>query len=207
VRQLSLVLKRPQYDVASLSFNGLNSHVSWQRGDFSLTGTLDSVSLRDLTDRGALYQDRVVSRPRPKEEEEESSVLSFHYFRHGTADPLLKRYGVVWKGGFYTLAFFLRRDYDILCKLRLSSIAYVHTHRFYSEVLSFFFQFHQMQCTVSRAWEVLASDEVKPVLGRGSRIRLDVEANSPLMLLPISSKSKQLLALDMGFLELSNVFK
>jgi len=89
----------------------------------------------------------------------------------------------------------------------MSSIVYVHTHRFYSEVVSFFFHFHHLQCLTSRVREAAAGGIVKPWVGRGTRVRLDVEAGLPLLLLPISSKSTQMLAVDMGFLEISNTFK
>ena len=39
----------------------------------------------------------------------------------------------------------LARPYDAFLRVRMASIIYVHTHRFYSEVLSFFNQFHQLQ--------------------------------------------------------------
>ena len=39
----------------------------------------------------------------------------------------------------------LARPYDAFLGVRMASIIYVHTHRFYSEVLSFFNQFHQLQ--------------------------------------------------------------
>ncbi len=43
--------------------------------------------------------------------------------------------------------------------------------------------------------------------GRGSRVMLDVEAGSPLLLIPMSSHSTKMLAVDMGSLEIHNTFK
>ena len=58
-----------------------------------------------------------------------------------------------------------------------------------------------------RIREAAAGGKVKEIADRGSRIKLDVEAGSPLLLLPMSSHSTQILALDMGFLEINNTFK
>ena len=43
--------------------------------------------------------------------------------------------------------------------------------------------------------------------GRGSRIKLNIQADSPLLVLPMSSYSTKVLMADLGFLEVSNCFK
>ena len=71
----------------------------------------------------------------------------------------------------------------------MASIIYVHTHRFYSEILSFFNQFHQLQSVMNRIREAAAGGMVKELAARGTRLKLDVEAGSPLLILPMSSNS------------------
>jgi len=84
------VLNRPNYEVASASVRGFGSRISLQEGDFSIAGRLYDFSLRDLTDRGALYRDRLV--PRPCSNASDDGALYFHVFRHGQDDPNLKRF-------------------------------------------------------------------------------------------------------------------
>ena len=78
------------------------------------------LALKDLTSHGVLYKDRFLSRG--------ENVLTFDLFKYG-GPPDDK----------------LARPYDAFLRVRMASIIYVHTHRFYSEVLSFFNQFHQLQ--------------------------------------------------------------
>ncbi len=58
-----------------------------------------------------------------------------------------------------------------------------------------------------RIRDATAGRRVKAFAARGSRIRLDVEATNPLLLLPMSSYSDQILAVDLGMLQLRNTFK
>jgi vacuolar protein sorting-associated protein 13D len=91
--------------------------------------------------------------------------------------------------------------------MRCASIIYVHTHRFYSEIMSFFNQFHQLQSVMNRIREAAAGGKVKEIAARGTRLQLDIEAGSPLLILPMSSHSIDILAIDLGSLEIHNSFK
>ena len=124
MRSLSLVLNNPDYEVASAAVRSYSSTVSLREGNFAVAGRLGSFSLKDLTSHGALYKDRFLSRG--------ENVLTFDLFKYG-GPPDDK----------------LARPYDAFLRVRMASIIYVHTHRFYSEVLSFFNQFHQLQGRIS----------------------------------------------------------
>lgn len=100
----------------------------------------------------------------------------------------------------------LSRPYDATLKLRTSSIVYVHTHRFFSEIVTFFNQFHQHQCVMSRVREAEAGEEIKDMASRSIRVKLDIEAGSPILLLPMSSYSTKILVVDLGLLEVNNSF-
>lgn len=107
------------------------------------------LALQDLTSTGGLYKDRFLSRS-------SDQVLTFHLFRHGTPDEHL------------TL-----REHDITFKLRMSSVIYVHTHRFYSELMSFFFQFQDQQSLMNRVREAAAvGGKVKEIAARGESFRI-----------------------------------
>ena len=80
----------------------------------------------------------------------------------------------------------------------MSSVIYVHTHRFYTEIVTFFNNFNQLQNVMNRIREAAAGAKVSQGLPRGLRIKLDIEAGSPLLLLPMSSHSSQILLVDLG---------
>ena len=55
--------------------------------------------------------------------------------------------------------------------------------------------------------EAAAGNSLNEMASRGTRVKLDVEAGSPLLILPMSSFSSQLLVIDLGRLEILNVFR
>ncbi len=182
VRSLSIVLNNPDYEVASAAVKNYTSTISLREGNFAVGGRLGSFSLKDHTAHGALYKDRFLSRG--------ENVLTFHLFKYG-GPPDEK----------------LQRPYDAMLKIRMASIIYVHTHRFYSEIMSFFNQFHQLQSVMNRIREAAAGGSVKEIAARGTRLKLDIAAGSPLLLLPMSSHSADLLTVDLGSLDICNSFK
>ena len=98
----------------------------------------------------------------------------------------------------------LARPYDAFLGVRMASIIYVHTHRFYSEVLSFFNQFHQLQSVMNRIREAAAGGMVKELAARGTRLKLDIEAGSPLLILPMSSNSPDIVAVGKSVMCISD---
>ena len=100
-----------------------------------------------------------------------------------------------------------KEEYDASLKLRMASIIYVHTQRFYSELLAFFNHFHQHQNVMNRIRVAALGESVNETASRGMRLKLDIEAGSPLLLLPLSSKSPRMLVVHLGFLRVFNTFK
>ena len=116
-------------------------------------------------------------------------MLTFHFFKHGSNDPKMSR------------------PHDAMLRLRMSAIIYVHTHRFYSELMCFFNQFQQLQAVMNRIREAAAGGKVQEVAARGMRLKLDIEASgSPLLLLPMSSHSDKILAVDLGCLQVDDCY-
>ncbi|XP_043215701.1 vacuolar protein sorting-associated protein 13D-like [Amphibalanus amphitrite] len=95
----------------------------------------------------------------------------------------------------------LRREFDTQLRLRMASVQYVHTARFLAELQQFFAHFTELQDLLNR----LQSEE--EVSSRGSRVSLDVQAGSPVLLLPLSATSRQLLVADLGRLRVTNAFR
>ena len=135
VKSLSLVLNRPEYEIASASAKSFASKISLRDGNFAIGGRLGSFGIKDLTEQGVLYRDRFVSKGG-------ENILTFQFFKYGSDDEKLKR------------------PHDATLKLRMASIVYVHTHRFNSELLTFFNQFHQLQSVMNRVREAAAGGKV-----------------------------------------------
>ena len=62
VKSLSLILNRPEYEVASITAKNYTSKVTLRDRNFAICGSLGNLSLKDLTANGLLYKDRFVSR-------------------------------------------------------------------------------------------------------------------------------------------------
>ena len=97
----------------------------------------------------------------------------------------------------------LARDYDVRLNLNMASVLYVHTQRFYTECSSFYHRFQQLR-KVSSSSSV--AESMKAPWRHGTRILLNVEAGSPVILLPVCSESDHLLVADLGKISISNRF-
>ena len=182
VKSLSVLLNKPDYELASATARNYTSKISLRDNNFAIWGSLGNFSLKDMTSHGLLYKDRISSK-RAKQ------AFNFHLFKFGASDEKLER------------------PQDATLKIRMSSIIYVHTNRFYSELVAFFNQFHQLHSVTNRMREAAAGGSLNEIASRGTRIKLDIEAGSPLLILPMSSFSSQILVIDLGRLEIMNVFR
>lgn len=183
VKSLSIVLNHSNYEVARVSVNTFLSHLAWKKGCFTIEGTLKKFLVTDLTSSGLLYTERFLSM------QGHNDVLTFHFFKHNDEKVALSK------------------PFDASLKLRMASIIYVHTHRFYSELLAFFSHFQQHQNVMSRIRIAAMGSAINETASRGMRLQLDVEAGSPLLLLPVSAASTRLIVVHLGFLTIQNSFK
>jgi len=81
VRALSVVLNKPEYELACTSATNYVSKVHLKNGNFLVEGSLGDFALKDLTPNGVLYSDRFLSRG--------EHVLKFHFFKFGSPDEKL----------------------------------------------------------------------------------------------------------------------
>ena len=183
VKQLSVILNHSNYEVAHASVKKFVSRMSLRQGNFAINGTLGKFLVLDLTSQGSLYRDRFLST------HGHDTMLYFDFFKYGDPNEAAKQ------------------PHDATLKIRMASVIYVHTQRFYSELTAFFNNFHQHQNVMNRIREAAMGSSVSEVASRGTRVHLDIEAGSPLLLLPVSSSSNRLLVVNLGFLEASNTFK
>ncbi|CAN2388149.1 Vacuolar protein sorting 13 homolog D (S. cerevisiae) [Pristimantis euphronides] len=180
VHSLSLVLKKTSSELAKASVSKLTTHLDNIEGDLALQGSIGSLSLSDLTVHGELYTERFTTSG--------DEALIFHIFKYGPPDPKLQR------------------EYDMRVMLRMASVQYVHTQRFQSEVISFIQHFTQLQDVLGRQRAAIQGQTVRDQAQRASRILLDIEAGAPVLLIPESSRSNNLIVANLGKLKVKNRF-
>lgn len=98
-----------------------------------------------------------------------------------------------------------KRPYDARLKLEMSAVHYVHTQRFVAELQAFFGHFSQL-------WTIMANlragvGAIIDTNKRSIRLSLELEAGAPVILLPVSSRSDELILLDLGELTAHNRFE
>ncbi|CAG9832775.1 unnamed protein product [Diabrotica balteata] len=98
-----------------------------------------------------------------------------------------------------------KKDYDAQLVLEMASVVYVHTKRFTAEILAFFKNFAERQQMLIKSIQAATSRQ----LSRDEPLRLSliIEAKSPIILLPVSLKSPNLIVVDLGQLVVTNSFK
>ncbi|XP_053546399.1 intermembrane lipid transfer protein VPS13D isoform X2 [Bombina bombina] len=180
VHSLSLVLKKTTSELAKASVSKLTSHLEMIEGDLALQGSIGSLALSDLTLHGELYRERFTTSG--------EEALIFDIFKYGPPDPSLER------------------EYDMRLSLRMASVQYVHTQRFQSEVVAFIQHFTQLQDVLGRQRAAIQGQTVRDQAQRGSRILLDIEAGAPVLLIPESSRSNNLIVANLGKLKVKNKF-
>ncbi|XP_075461165.1 intermembrane lipid transfer protein VPS13D isoform X3 [Ascaphus truei] len=180
VHSLSLVLKNTTSELAKASVSKLIAHLEMIEGDLAVQGSIGSLSLSDLTLHGELYRERFTTSG--------EEALIFKMFKYGPPDPTLER------------------DYDMHVSLRMASVQYVHTQRFQSEVVAFIQHFTQLQDILGRQRAAIQGQMVRDQAQRASRILFDIEAGAPVLLIPESSQSNNLIVANLGKLKVKNKF-
>ncbi|XP_006885807.1 PREDICTED: vacuolar protein sorting-associated protein 13D [Elephantulus edwardii] len=180
VHSLSLVLNKTTSELAKANVSKLVAHLEMIEGDLALQGSIGSLSLSDLTSHGEFYRERFTTSG--------EEALIFHIFKYGRPDPLL------------------RREHDIRVSLQMASVQYVHTQRFQAEVVAFIQHFTQLQDVLGRQRAAVEGQTVRDQAQRGSRVLLDIEAGAPVLLIPESSRSNNLIVANLGKLKVKNKF-
>uniref|UniRef100_A0A8D0UTI3 UBA domain-containing protein n=1 Tax=Sus scrofa TaxID=9823 RepID=A0A8D0UTI3_PIG len=180
VHSLSLVLNKTTSELAKANVSKLVAHLEMIEGDLALQGSIGSLSLSDLTSHGEFYRERFTTSG--------EEALIFQTFKYGRPDPLL------------------RREHDVRVRLQMASVQYVHTQRFQAEVVAFIQHFTQLQDVLGRQRAAVEGQAVRDQAQRGSRVLLDIEAGAPVLLIPESSRSNNLIVANLGKLKVRNKF-
>ncbi|XP_052810385.1 intermembrane lipid transfer protein VPS13D-like isoform X2 [Mya arenaria] len=181
MERLSIILNKEEYRFAEASVSKLNANVVMRDGNIDVKGQLGKVSLLDLSPSGALYRERFMTVG--------EQALEFDFFKYGMPDPWCKR------------------DYDMKLKMEMSSVRYTHTQRFAMEMLGFVQHFLQAQDVLGRIRAASAGKKINEAAFHQARLLLDIVAGSPIILIPHSSKSTDVLVADLGQLSVRNCFK
>lgn len=181
VRSLTLVFVRSDTEIAKANVSNAHFVVSKYDDAKTVKGRLGSVSLFDLTAHGALYRERFITSG--------NEALNFVYTRDGpknASDRSLKA--------------------EALVKIKMASVRYVHTKRFVAEIQWFVNEFQQLQTPL--LFRKLKHSESRHNLhnNRPMQLALQIKAGSPIIMLPQSSKSNQVIVADLGEFSLHNSF-
>ncbi|XP_014665862.1 PREDICTED: vacuolar protein sorting-associated protein 13D-like [Priapulus caudatus] len=180
VKSFTVVLNKVDYELARLNMSSLAAHISLRDGNSTMLGKLGSISVTDLTPHGDLYRERFKTVG--------DNALHFDVFKYGEPDPGLLR------------------EHDMRVKLRMSSVRILHTQRFQQETLAFCQHFTQLQDVLGRMRAASAGQTVSDQPTTSVRILLDIQAGSPVILIPHSARSTDILVADLGTLTVSNTF-
>jgi vacuolar protein sorting-associated protein 13D len=122
VRSLTLVLNKPNYELAKANVSNAHFIVAKRGPAKTVDGRLGSISLVDMTKHGCVYRERFMTSG--------NEALNFVYAREalplGAAHPSR-----------------LREDAKL--KIQMSSVRFIYTKRFISEIQEFFREFSQLQ--------------------------------------------------------------
>ncbi|XP_033219342.1 vacuolar protein sorting-associated protein 13D isoform X2 [Belonocnema kinseyi] len=97
-----------------------------------------------------------------------------------------------------------KRPHDAHLKLQMSAVHYVHTQRFVAELQAFFSHFSQLR-TIMANLRAGGSATIN-LNKRDMRLSLELHAGAPVILIPVSSRSDELILLDLGELTAHNSF-
>lgn len=180
VKSLTVVLNKPEYKLASANISHFTSDMSLRDNTYSIKGTLGSISLSDLSPHGHLYPEKFITTG--------SEALHYHIFKYSRQIPNLET------------------EYDLSLKFQMCSVQYIHTQRFLSEITAFFRHFNEMQELIRKIRLATSGAIVSVEAMRGSRILLDIAAGSPVIVIPQSSSSSDVLVADLGRITVRNTF-
>ncbi|CAL1290806.1 unnamed protein product [Larinioides sclopetarius] len=180
VRSLTVVLNKPEYKLASANISNYISDMSFQESNYTIKGTLGSISVSDLSPHGYLYPEKFITTG--------SEALHFDVFKYCNTS-LIEQH-----------------DYDMSVKCQMSSVQYVHTQRFLTEITTFFRHFNEMQELIRKIRLAASGADVNPEDTRGSRIKLDISAGSPVIAIPQSASLTDVLVADLGQITVCNTF-
>lgn len=185
VRSLTLVFVRTDYEIGKANVSSAHFVVSKHDDSKTVKGRLGSVSLFDLTTHGSLYRERFLTSG--------NEALNFIYIRDGPKNLHLTE----------PLERTLKPE--AILKIKMASVRYVHTKRFVAEIQWFVNEFQQLQTPILFR-KIKHSESRSNLHQKPTQLALSIKAGSPIILLPLSSKSNKVIVADLGEFSLQNSF-
>ena len=180
VKNFAILLNKNQQPMVKLNIRNINLFIENKCQIMKIIGKLGFLSIDEVSIYKGLYKDRFLTSG--------NEALTFELYKHQTPD--LK----------------LARDYDISLKLRMSSVKYVHIQRFIVHLTNYFQQFNQLQDALGRMRASSLGKYVEYTVQRGTRILLDVHADTPIIVIPHHFKSNDALVFNLGNVKIENKF-
>ncbi|XP_073839094.1 vacuolar protein sorting 13D isoform X2 [Musca autumnalis] len=185
IRSLNLILVRNESELSKANVSNVQLHINRHISLQSIEGRLGSISIYDLTPFGHIYQEKFSTSG--------MEALSFAYKRLNSGMPEPENSSRT-----------LEKDAQLV--INMSSVKYIHTKRFIIELHLFVKELLQLQSPVMNRIKYNSTGE-KNRKNRSQKIGLEVHADSPIILLPVSYNSNHMLIADLGKITLRNCFK
>lgn len=185
VEQFTIQLNKSETNsqLAKFRINKVKAYVESRPDFLKSNGKLGSLVIYDISEHNGLYVDRFLTSGK--------QALEFEFFKHiGPLDLLDELH-----------------DFDIYLKLNMSSVKYVHTQRFIVSLTSYFQQFNQLQEALGKMRALsVGQTNIAYTAQRSSRIKLDIQTEAPIIVIPLNNKSTEALVFNLGNIEVKNKF-
>ncbi|XP_054629024.1 vacuolar protein sorting-associated protein 13A isoform X3 [Dunckerocampus dactyliophorus] len=186
LRSLKVFIRGEKARISEICIEGLVSEVLMRKKDTKVVANLKNIAIFDC-DENALYKKAVSIADR--------EVFSFQMVNYTSAT----------EGD----AYLDMSQVDTSITLTVGCIKVIFVNKFLSSILAFINNFQEAKEAVAevthQAAEKAASG-VKELSGRSTRISLNVRLNAPIIFLPQSSLSNNVLVADLGVLSVKNHF-
>ncbi|XP_061789259.1 intermembrane lipid transfer protein VPS13A isoform X1 [Nerophis lumbriciformis] len=186
LRALKVFIRGEKARISEICIEGLVSEVFMRKKDTKVLVNLKNIAIFDC-DETALYK-KVVSI-------EDKEVFAFQ----------MVNYTCATEGD----AYLDMSQVDISVTMTLGCIQVIFLNKFVSSILAFINNFQEAKMAVAEATQQAAekaASGVKELSGRSMRISLNVGLNAPIIFVPQSSSSRNVLVGDLGFLSVKNHF-
>ncbi|XP_030375190.1 vacuolar protein sorting-associated protein 13D [Scaptodrosophila lebanonensis] len=179
IRSLNFTLIRNESQLSRVNVSNATFIIFQETNVKTVEGCLGSISLYDLTKFGHIYKQKFVT----------SGTEAVNF---------------VYKKKLSELEALQALDSDSILRINMSSVHYVHTKRFVIELHLFIKELLQLQTPVIKKLKLQNVDRDRT--SQPSKIKLSIQADSPLIVLPASYNSNYVLVANLGKFTLKNRF-
>ncbi|XP_045785521.1 vacuolar protein sorting-associated protein 13D isoform X1 [Maniola jurtina] len=178
VRSLSVVVVGARGDACRALVSRVRVRVRDEAPGRDVRATLGALALSDLAPRAVLWRERLRMRT--------THALDIHYERLSPAEAAAA-------------------GHETRLSLEMGPVTYVHTRRFVLELQAFARDFSLLRRVIAQARRKVSS--AAPDSSQLQRMKLSVRCEAPIIVLPVSSRSRSALAAELQLLVLDNCFK